>query len=905
MHPIRLIAFIVALTLAGAAHAQPGRPLVPKSFTLSEAAQRAIDAEWLTDAERAELRAFHGVATGEDLDRPRAAALVALNAWAFDEPALDDPDVPVELRAEARLRAGELDAAITILRGAHSIRAARIRAEAYEGLGDYEAAGKALRPAVVRLLDRKLDEAADLTEGVRALAIRARIEGQPARDYQSMMTLLGRAHQELDRLYWPATLAEAELLIDKYNVQEAVAALHETLSLNPRCADAWYHLGRVALGRFDFDSTNVAIAALNRIARRHPLGLLLYAEMRLVENDPEEALEVLERLITRLPRLRPAHALAAAASALLYDDDATAEALAVYERLSPGSAEAYYTAGRFLSMFRQYDAAATMLEAAIERQPQWPAPRLELGLMEMQTGRDRKALAVLRSLIALDPFNKRTANSLLLLEQLTECDEVESRHFIIRYEPGIDEVLVALMPEPLDRIHDIVTARFGWDVKQKTIIEVAPDHKRFAVRITGMPHVHTIAACTGPIIAMEAPRDGPTSMHHGTFDWTRVLQHEYTHTITLDQTKNRIPHWLTEAAAVSMEPAPRDYDTCRMLARALREGTLFDLDEIKWAFVRPRLPGDRGKAYAQGHWMVEYMNERFGESALVALLERYFQGDREEAAMPKALGVSRDAFFSGFLAWAGGQVKAWGLAPEPTMLDLTDELREADPELAVVMAASRKAWLDAISEAMVKRVGAPAPPRDRKFTADQWPELVRPPVDIDDDTLMTWRRQYPDHPDLLQEEIRRRLEARGHVYKGLVPKLQRLAELRPVDDYPHRKLAQIYLAGDDPSKAIPHLEILDLHEDKSPIYARQLASLYRDAGDLDRALEKITRTVQIGPYEAEYRELAAAIAIEAGRLDLAKLHIEALTMLEPDRPQHLKRLERIEALMKQASGVNG
>jgi hypothetical protein len=94
------------------------------------------------------------------------------------------------------------------------------------------------------------------------------------------------------------------------------------------------------------------------------------------------------------------------------------------------------------------------------------------------------------------------------------------------------------------------------------VIEVMPDHERFAVRITGMPFVHTIAACTGPVIAMEVPREGPPSKHMGLFDWPRVIQHEYTHTITLGQTRNRIPHWLTEAAAVSMEPAPRSYDTC-------------------------------------------------------------------------------------------------------------------------------------------------------------------------------------------------------------------------------------------------------------------------------------------------------------------------------------------------------
>ena len=69
-----------------------------------------------------------------------------------------------------------------------------------------------------------------------------------------MMTLLSRAHQQLDRLYWPAMLADAELLLDKENTREAVAALHQVLSLNPRCAEAWYMLGRVVISRFDFDS---------------------------------------------------------------------------------------------------------------------------------------------------------------------------------------------------------------------------------------------------------------------------------------------------------------------------------------------------------------------------------------------------------------------------------------------------------------------------------------------------------------------------------------------------------------------------------------------------------------------------------------------------------------------------
>ena len=99
-----------------------------------------------------------------------------------------------------------------------------------------------------------------------------------------------------------------------------------------------------------------------------------------------------------------------------------------------------------------------------------------------------------------------------------------------------------------------------------------------------------------------------------------------------------------------------------------------------------------------------------------------------------------------------------------------------------------------------------------------------------------------------------------------------------------------------------HLEELDAREEKSPVYAWRLAGLYRQRGDLEKALEKITRAVQIDPYNASNRELAAAIAIEAGRLDLARRHVRALTLLEPDRPQHQKRLERIEELLARQTG---
>lgn len=892
-------ALVVVLSFGQPAQAQQKRPpIVPESFVLNEAASKAISAAWLTEDERRQLRIFHGVWDQRDLVTRTDQAIIALNAWDFDHPSLSNPEVSAELRAEAKLRQGEVLEALAMLQSAESFHAARLRAEAYETLGELRQAEQAVAPVIEIMLDRRLDDPAELTHGVAAMVIRARIQGQPSRDFSTIMGLLSEVHQQIDRLYWPAKLEESKLLLDKDNTKDAVTALHETLSLNPRNAEAWYALGQIALSRFDFDSAQIAVNALLRLNSEHPLAGLLLVQSYLIQDDPEGAEETLEPILRRWPDMRLAHAYMAAVQALFYDEPAMTEAIERFEAISPGSGLAHYLVGKHLSLNRQYQGAALALEEAIRRHPAWPAPQIELALMELQSGRDAHALDVLQSVTQLDPFNKRAANSLFLLEELAEYSTVESEHFIVRYKPGEDEVMVDMMLEELERIHRTVSSRFQFVPDRKTTIELMPDHPRFAVRITGMPFIHTIAACTGPVIAIEVPREGPPSKHLGRFDWPRVIQHEYTHTITLAQSHNRIPHWLTEAAAVSMELRPRKYENCLILAEAYQAGTLFDLDEIKWAFVRPRKPSDRGKAYAQSHWMVEFMNERFGESMLIRLLARYFEGEREEEAIPGALGMSRLQFYQEFLVWAGEQVALWGLAPKPSMNDLLDELCKKDTKLSRELEKYRSARLDVIIKRMTEQIGEPKRLRQRKLTAQDWPDVVRPKVEISPEQLKAWLDEHPDHPDLLEIKIRRRLDKLDQkVDDSLVPLLERYGMERPVDPMPHRKLALYWLESETPEKAIEHLEVLDLIEEKTPVFTSQLARLYRDAGQVEFALQKAVRALHFDPYHAPSRELAAAIAIESGELELARQHIKALTLIESDRPQHLRRLKAIERML--------
>ncbi len=440
------------------------------------------------------------------------------------------------------------------------------------------------------------------------------------------------------------------------------------------------------------------------------------------------------------------------------------------------------------------------------------------------------------------------------MRELQTYVKVESDHFIVRCKPGIDELVAREMLPELERIFTRVTGAEagGIDHKpaNKTVVELYPNHRWFAVRITGMTALHTIAAATGPVIAMEAPREGPGQS--GPYDWARVVQHEYTHTVTLSRTKNRLPHWFTEAGAVYLEDAPRGESTCELLARAWETGTLFTLEEINPMFVRPKKPTDRAQAYAQGHWMYEYMIERWGAKAPLELMDLYAAGVREEAAFTRVLGVGREEFMSSFKDWAGAQLRSWGMLP---------------PE-----------GVPTVKELLAKEPG----------------ENGEPATETTDEMIERWLVDHPEHPDLLAAKVRTMAAAAGgKATPEMVPWLERYAMARPVAESPHKLLAALYMDDPDVSKAAPHLEFLDAREQRSPGFAAELARRYAAMGDMTSAVQKAERATRIAPYDARTRETAATIALRAGNKPLAERHIRALTVIEPDREIHKRRLEAI------------
>ena len=858
----------------------------------SQALKDQLNASFLSDRERALLRVDHGVWAPEDLEHPVYLAKAALAVGLYDHPSLLNPDADANDRAAAALMRGEPALALDLIPATNSplsIAQLWVRAQAQQMLGQTTRAISTLEAIETQMGATTIDDADTVATGVEGLILLTQLrgpQGDAKEEYQTLAKLLANARDNLDRLSWRVRFVEAKLLYAHNNYKDAHAAAVETLRLHPRNAQAAAIIGNMAVDSFDFDTADEIAGKLDLIAasslytaaeieqaqedfdpsQDFPPTLhssIIRARVALRRKDPQGAEYALDPILASMPDQRDALELNAAAAAAGFRMRSVNHLLDQYDELSPGSPDAMMRVADTLGEFRQYELAESMYNQVIERAPFYAHPRLRLGLLLVQAGKDNLARTTLEEALALDPFDLRAQNSLTLVTELGSYATIESEHFIVRYKPDTtDSILAHEMPTVLERIHKRVCSDqpggVDFEPKTKTIIELMPNHEWFAVRIGGMPSIHTMAASTGPVIAIEAPKDGQKSSV-GHYDWERVLQHEYTHTVNLARTRNRVIHWMTEANAVFNEDAPRSSQTWALLLDAYENDELFDLDEINTAFVRPKKPSDRGLAYAQGAWMFEYIVERFGKEAPLEIYDASAAGRSSRDAFAQVLGAQPRAFLDEFKAWAHDQLLDRGLI-----------LAEGVPDLSELF-----------------------------DTSDEQPNKANmPTVDEISDLL----EQYPDHPQLVTLRLGfALLGADTRLSPELVAMLDHACSVRPTDESPHQRLAKHYLAGEthgERAKAIPYLEYLDVRETYSPAFAAELALLYArsdDPLDQQRAMEKALRAVSIAPYDADQRERAARVALLTKNNTEAVHQLEALIQLEPDRTIHQRRLDALIA----------
>jgi len=724
-------------------------------------------------------------------------------------------------------------------------------------------------------------------------AVLTRSPQTTARTKYVLQELLQPAVERLDKKHWPALLASGELLLSKYNLEQAGDDFKAALKINRSLAVAHVGLGIIALDQWDFEKAAEEAAAALKINPNSPEAHCLQARIHLMERKDAEAVEAAGKALEANPNHLEALGVLAAARLLHGDQAGMDQAVGRAEKVNPRNAVVPNEIASWLALRNQFPEAEPLFKKAAELAPEWADPMTGLGMLYMETGDESAARRVLDSSWKLDPFNEKTFHTLNLLDKLEKFGHEETEHFIVKSADGPEAIIRPLMSRYAEEIYARICDQFNYHPPRKTIIEVFPEHRSFAVRVTGRPFLHTIGATTGPVIAMDAPRRGPTSM---TFNWPAVLRHEFVHTVTLAATENRIPRWLTEGLAQREEGRHRSWEWCRMLVMALRRGTLYDLDSIDWGFVRPKRRGGPTMAYAQSEWMLEYILEQHGHEAVNTMLAGFRDGSSQDEIVPKAVGKSPEAFMKDFTAWAGKQAESWGLSldPIPPLDEIEKKLDKAEDAEKVTLLVSkaeallddheidkaaktiREAWqLDDKNErvlvVMVQALWAQAGHSDKKKAEALQKECLEVAEEL--------ARFDPDNPTACWVLGNQAVKDKDRV--RAVELFAKVSKGRPFDEYSRARLAELYAELKQPEKALAELVELARLDANDESYPLRVARIHADAGRGAEAVEWYRRALLVAPYDEDTHGVLGQLLMREQRFVEAADTFRVLTQLDP------------------------
>lgn len=458
-----------------------------------------------------------------------------------------------------------------------------------------------------------------------------------------------------DKLYWLAEYESGRVFMDKHNKPGAFRAFERALAINPLAVEVLVAKGQMAASTMEFkDAERFAERAL-RINPRYVPALCLMADVHWFSGENDATLKLLAK----------AHEVNARDEAMLarlaacyhvQKKDADFQALLKEAVTNNPKCYTFYTdlAG-LLEQRKLYGEAEKYYNVAIQMQPKFPEAQAGLGMLYMRNAQEAEARKTLDAAKAADPFNVRVFNSLRVLDHLDRYDSLKTEHFILRYDQKNDEVLANFMAIYLEDIYKELADQFDYRPKGPFQIQIFMRHEMFSGRVVAVPDLHTIGACTGPLVAMVSPRD--TSKTTKLFNWNRVIRHELVHVFNLQQTQGRVPHWFTEGLAVRYEGPHIPPSWHALLAEKYHNNELLDLDNILLGFIRPRSPAQWQQAYLQSLLYVEYLTKTHGEKSIGKMLAAFADGLETGAALEKACNVKKPVFEKGYREFLGEKVK--------------------------------------------------------------------------------------------------------------------------------------------------------------------------------------------------------------------------------------------------------
>ena len=693
------------------------------------------------------------------------------------------------------------------------------------------------------------------------------------------------AYMKADQKYWPANIAAGMFLLTKHRPESAVKEFSLAAKINDNIPDAYVGLAAVELGKWRFEACLQHVERALKTNPRHADALLLKAICLMQWRKFDQVPAVIEKVLKTNPNHLEALSLMAAVHIRTDEPDKAGPYIQRARKVNADYHGLPNTIGQWLAAGRQFKAAEKYYREAMKLAPELAGPVTDLGRMYMQTGDEDEAVEVLKKAHEIDNFRSDVVNFLNLLKKMKDYQVLETEHFIVKVDGKHDAILLDQVARYMEKIHREVTADFGYEPRQKTIIEFFPTHGDFSIRITGRGWIGTVGACTGRVIALAAPNTERSQF--GTHNWATVLRHEYAHTVTLAATENRIPHWFTEACAVFQQPDKRNYSFVQMLVQATRAepSRLFPVKELDWAFIRPRKAGDRSLAYAQSEWLLEHIIETKGYETVPKMLKGFRDGLSQAEVFERIVGTKEKDFDKAFRGWAKKTVKAWGFNPDPPP-DYAKAAKEAKakPDDAGAQATFAVALYYRGDLRRAEKAARKALELDGENTRALAVLAVALSArkEYEEAIKSAEKLESLDHTTSFAPKVLAQCHMAKKDWAEAIGALELLQQRQPLDSYSYEQLANIYTQLGQPEKALPNLIHLHRHTMKDPKYARQIAEIYRTMKQDDQALAYFEQITHINPYQPNAYEAMAAIYRSQRDYDKALAAIENVRLLEPD-----------------------
>ncbi len=555
---------------------------------------------------------------------------------------------------------------------------------------------------------------------------------------------------------------------------------------------------------------------------------MLRSWLELEGDNPAEATKLAARALEVNPNSIEAMAMRAAVLYLAGKraemDAETQHALSINAR----AGRFYDTLAHFAVNNRRYADGVDFYRRATELSPTLWSARTELGMNLLRLGKMAEGRAELERAFNGDPFNLWAKNTLDLLDSMRDFTDTLKAPFLIKTDPKESAVLSAYAAELLEEAHKKLTAKYRFTPRAPISVEIFPNHQDFAVRALGLPGLEgALGVCFGPVIAM----DSPSARGAGQFNWGGTLWHEYMHVISLQMTDHRIPRWFSEGLSVFEERRARPgwgNDWSIETLKAFTDGRFVKILDLDSAFLRPKSAEGVMLAYFQASLVCDFVEEKHGFDAILAMLAGYKQGAGTVEVLQSSLKLSPQDFDKAFNEYVRAKVAS---------------------------------YREATANGPVQSAGGQAPSKDALLA------IVR-----------SRPNDYFTHLKL------------GHIFKAennaelAIEHLRRASELFPYyggEGNPYWSLAELYESRGMKKEAIQALESLSRYNETNALALARLARLRQSINDAPGAIEALKKSFYIHPFDASLHKLAGDLYLENGNPAEAAREFRVLIALQP------------------------